>query len=386
MENICILEKCTGCHACYNICPREAITMQEDKLGFLYPTINNDLCIDCNLCKKVCPVNNEKKLLRPIRTYAAVSKDYSILLNTASGGVASTIGKLILEEKGVYIGCCGTDYKNVHHICIEQVKDLNKLMNSKYVQSRVGSIFLLCKSYLEQKKLVLFSGTPCQIAGLKSFLKKDYSNLITIDLVCHGVPSQKLLNDAMSIYKDGIQGTLFFRSKEKGISFGIYSNNIKKDYPQDLYIRGFINGLFFRKSCYICDYSKYKRCSDITLADFWGLGLKKETKLDCSKGVSLILVNTNKGNDLLEKYKSHFFIEERSLDEAILGNEQLQKPFKIHPNRNIFEKNYINMGFEKACIKYSKRDLIKDRLIKIKNKTKQIKIVYKIYNIIVGRK
>lgn len=369
MEKVCPENLCTGCSACLNICPHNAITMKANFMGFLYPHINQQNCIDCKLCQKICPVNTPPQLRYPIATFAAYSKNKALHRSAASGGVASELSKLFLEKKGVVYGCSQNNYLDIKHIRIDTIEHLHLLYGSKYVQSNLNKIFTDVKSDLQNKIEVLFIGTPCQVAGLKNFLKKDYNNLTTIDLVCHGVPSSQVLQESIEYYplihKSQVDDIIVsFRKKTSiGIRYGIFLSNkqtqktiLSKYAPNDAYITCFLSGLSLRNNCHVCRYAQPLRVSDITLADFWGLKSKKKLK---NEGTSLVLINTTKGMQLLQGANQHLTIEERNIDEAIKGNGQLQHPAPTPPNKKqfqeIYEKEGINHAYKACCEVYIKK-------------------------------
>lgn len=204
MIDICEKEKCTGCAACMNVCAHNAISMAEQGVcGYIYPTIDQNKCIGCGICVKTCPVNTPIKFNAPLKAFAAISKDHDDLMTSASGGASSVLVNSILTKNGIVYGCVQRNYKHISHERIDKIEDAYLLKGSKYVQSDIGYIYRDVKEDLKTSKTVLFTGTPCQIAGLKSYLKKDYDNLILVDLVCHGVPSQKLLaEDVENLLRD----------------------------------------------------------------------------------------------------------------------------------------------------------------------------------------
>lgn len=219
MKEICPIDKCTGCAACFNACGKGAITMMEDACGYIHPRIDQYKCVDCNLCAKVCPVNAKVVLRYPKDCYAATVKDDDELASCASGGIATELSRYVICKGGVVYGCTGKDIRNVRHIRIDKSEELDLLKGSKYVQSFIGGIYNNVKRDLHSGRLTLFVGTPCQVAGLLSFLRKDYSNLITADLVCHGTPSQKMLNDNIDLYCDKNEDIkIWFRKKERNLS------------------------------------------------------------------------------------------------------------------------------------------------------------------------
>lgn len=376
MNIICPIEKCTGCFACLNICPKGAIIMTEDKYGFLYPKIDINICIKCGLCEKVCPVLTPVRLNEPLSTYAAVSSEE--VLTSSSGGAAAVMTKYILSKGGIVYGCVQYNYKNICHARIDNINDIKLLKGSKYVQSFIGTIFGDVKSDLCKGVDVLFIGTPCQIAGLRNYLGKDYDNLYTSDLVCHGVPSLKMLIDDISlIKKSSFSDTVCFRENIDGkVVYGIFlkgDNGVLKSkvrFPSDPYLTAFMSGLSFRECCHLCKYAGSTRVGDITLADFWGLG--KESKINTYNGVSLLLLNSDKGRNLFNEFSHMLSYEKRNLGEAIAGNGQLQKPFIRPECKDEFLNIYLRCGLKKAVdlvakdyIIYWKKRYLKERIISL---------------------
>lgn len=376
MNIICEEDLCSGCYACINVCSKNAITMIEGNLGHLYPVIDQNKCIDCNLCIKVCPSLKELELRKAKYAYAATSKNKDEKLKSASGGVATIISKYIINNGGKVYGCKQNKYNYVSHVEVKDITEISSLQGSKYVQSQIGFLYREIKENLNKSQNILFIGTPCQVAGLKSFLRKEYKNLYTIDLVCHGVPSQKMLTENIEYYlkKKKISNMdikiSFRRKTDKGIIFGFYIyDNIKnkllisKDIPNDHYMNAFLTGLSFRESCHNCLYAKSKRVGDMTIADFWGL---KSNHFIKNEGVSLVLVNNEQGKSLFENIKDNLYYEERNIAEAIYGNNQLQAPFKRPDNKDEFIILYKKSGLVVADSKCSKSYIKKMRIIKIK--------------------
>lgn len=360
---ICSKDKCTGCYACFNACRHLAIEMVEDELGHIHPFIDEKKCLGCKLCELSCPVNSKPNLIYPLKCYAVALLDENELYRSASGGAAAALMRIVIENGGVAYGCSGEDVFNVHHIRIADVADIEKLRGSKYVQSNIGTIYNDVRSDLKDDRKVLFTGTPCQIAGLKSFLHKEYPNLITADLVCHGVPSQKMLTDNIRRYtteKDGSKLKISFRRKyhksdakidSAKIEYGWFLQNqpnlnVSRKFYDDSYMLGFLQCLTFRQSCYTCQYATSARCSDITLADFWGIG--NDANFEKGAGVSLCLINSDKGQKLIEKIKSVAKIVERDVVEAIIGNGQLQRPSPKNRAYSKFRQIYPMVGLEKS--------------------------------------
>lgn len=389
MKEICPKDKCTGCAACFNACGKKAITMTEDSCGYVHPQIDNELCVDCGLCTKVCPVNTKISLRYPLDCYAATVKSDEELLSCASGGIATELSRYVIDNGGVVYGCTGKDIRYVHHIRVDCKEDLQFLKGSKYVQSFIGETYKAVKNDLQTEKLVLFVGTPCQVAGLQGFLRqKDYPNLITADLVCHGVPSQRMLNDNISLYcKESEDISVWFRLKERTssksdapwrIAFGWFYKTCYMRTPcaikyyKDPYMFGFLAPLTFRNSCYTCRYANISRCSDFTLGDFWGLGA--DAGFINGKGVSEVLINTEKASMIWKNILPSINNVQRDVVEAQMGNGQLQCPSRKHKNYNKFILLYPKTGLNKAINECVKTDLLK---LFLKNILSYIKICYK---------
>lgn len=331
MKQICPPEKCTGCWACYNICPKQCIQMKEGKLLHLYPTINQENCINCGLCQKVCSSNHPLPHKQPLHTYAAWAKDEQEYKTSTSGGIGACLSKYIIQNNGIVYGCACLPNAEIKHIRVENERDLPLLKGSKYVQSSINYIYKSVKVDLDNGKTVLFTGTPCQVAGLKLFLRKDYENFYTVDLICHGVPSlgylQSYLKSKLSVnqsdkitFRDNNNMTLKVSYNNKLIyTYDFWSNRYK-----DEYYNAFMDGFSYRQSCHSCPYAASTRVSDITIGDFWGF--KDDINHPHPNGLSCILCNTEKGNYLIDKIKDTLFIYERELEEAVNGNAQLRAP------------------------------------------------------------
>lgn len=365
MTDICEKSLCTGCHACVNACGKKAISMQPDLLGFLYPQIDTSLCVDCGLCAKVCPVNHPPKAVYPATAYAVQSADMADLMSSTSGGAASVFSHHVVSQGGVVYGCSGMDLRRICHKRIESFSNLSQLKGSKYVQSEIGIIFQQIRDDLKSGRKVLFIGTPCQVAGLRNFLRIDYEALVTVDLVCHGVPSQQLLLDELKRKKVSLQkNSISFRRKGQSINdlkFGIYVEHdehliYRKDYPKGYYIMGFMTGLLYRNCCFSCRWAAPNRVSDISIGDFWGLGDLDNMRIDKGRGVSEVLLNTEKGFSFFDSCKKYFHWEQRTVQEAVSGNGQLQKPSARHPLYYQFQQLYAKHGFVYSCRKCLRND------------------------------
>ena len=339
---------CSGCNACAEICPRHCIRMQEDRYGFLYPVIESELCIGCGLCGKICPVNsNGLELHSPIKTYAAWNKNENQHIQSASGGIAYLLSSYIINKGGIVYGCAA-DGLNILHIRVSRPEALQKLQGSKYVQSNIQDLFKTVKKDLSLFPSVMFIGTPCQIAGLKSYIGEIPDNMYLIDLVCHGVPSQKMLNEHVrQISKGRTVSKITFRSKNRYI-FNIKGEGFEHNedkYWKDKYMKAFMEGITFRPSCYTCLYAGCKRGGDISIGDFWGL---KDSAFppELGNGVSLVLPCTDKGEKLLEEIRDAAVMFERDLSEAVEGNTQLQHPSKINWRVKLFQLLYPIFPFD----------------------------------------
>lgn len=379
MNQVCPKIKCTGCGACETGCPKRAISLKADKCGYFYPQINQDSCVDCGICQKICPSVSLQPLLYPIDNLAVIAKAKEEILSCASGGAATILSTTIIENGGVVYGCDGTDIRNVHHVRIDCLSGLTRLKGSKYVQSRIGSVYHQVKNDLNEGRKVLFIGTPCQVAGLKGYLQnKNIETLYVADLVCHGVPSQQMLNDNIDYYTTtrGEVCNVSFRKKiersknpisdaEYRITYGWFFQTthkgrvVSKSLPfhKDSYMLGFISGLTFRPNCYECRYACIARCSDITLSDYWGLA--QNAGFENGMGVSNILVNTLRGQSLWDIAKNNTIYRHRDIIEALMGNGQLQAPSPRHPQHDKFAKLYPEVGFKKAVFVCSRKDLVK---------------------------
>lgn len=354
--------ECCGCGACVNICPRKAIELCEDEYGYVYPKINKERCIGCNLCEKVCLYKNENKLNKNKICFAAAAKDDDITLSSASGGMFYVIAVECLRNNFICYGCEMQFIKSkpiIKHSRIDNLNDLKKLQGSKYVQSDISKVFAEVKTDLNNGKKVLFSGTPCQIGALKNYLttlkSSNIKNLYTIDLICHGVPSQLMFQSYInSIYKKYNKCDFRFRDKTEG--WGLLgklelekNNKIsnKKIYPKlSPYYTLFLNTEIFRESCYNCKFSNKDRVGDITLGDYWGFEklypqfLKNNEQFSKDKGISCLIINTDNGYELLNLIKDNAYLKETPYDNIIKYNQNLVKSSIKGKNRDIVLKIY----------------------------------------------
>ena len=368
---------CCGCYACYNICPKECITMESDSEGFWYPKIDKNKCIDCNLCEKVCPIINKfNSSLYEEKSYAVFNKNEKIRLESSSGGIFSILAEYVINNHGSVYGAAFDEDFNVKHIKITSLQDIELLRGSKYVQSRTNDIFKSIKFDLKNNKMVLFTGTPCQVAGLQSFLQKKYDNLILMDIVCHGVPSplvwQQYIDELKQNYKQDIK-SIYFRDKSTGwktysVKFLFDKDEYKNFGFKDIYMKGFLNDIYLRPSCYNCNFKGIERVSDITVADFWGIE-KVLPKMDDDKGTSLIVIHSEKGKQLFDELSEKMILNEVNLNEAIKYNPSMIKSVKYNEKRNSFFAE-LSSGKELTDLirKYTKISFGK----RVKNKIKSI--------------
>lgn len=353
------IDDCCGCGACVNACPKNAVSMKEDEFGFLFPTINQDLCIDCKLCQKVCAYQNFKETNKPLKTWVAVSKNKEKLKKSASGGVFYTLANKFINENGCVSGACFDDKFNLNHVLVFDSENLTKLQGSKYTQCNTRYSFREIKEQLKNNKKVLFSGCPCQVAGLKSYLGKDYGDLVAIDLICHGVPSNKSFKDYLKSFEKKKQVNIKeFSFRDKNIGWGkngcIISEENKKIKLYEVaesYLYYFAYSLIMRKNCYSCKYTNANRPGDITIGDYWGIEKEHpeylgKNKIDESKGVSVIIANTQKGVDVIEQNSQLFELYESTFEKAARGNAQLNSPIKYDPKREDILKLYAESGWE----------------------------------------
>lgn len=340
---------CCGCSACYNICLKQAISMVFDDEGFLYPVIDEQKCINCNACVSVCPAKNGVvKHEYPVKVYAAYNNDEIRRMNSSSGGVFPAIAEYVLAHNGVVFGAAFNEDYQVVHTKIDSISELYKLQGSKYVQSILGQVFLLVKIELLAKKMVLFSGTPCQIEGLKKFLGKEYSNLYTVDLICHGVPSPKIWEKYLE-EEYGISNITNIRFRNKKHGWGNYDltietkNNIQHEASdvsiyKESFLRGFLKELYLRSSCHNCSFKGINHVSDITLGDLWGGDLICPQFIKDDKGISAVFIQSSKGEFLLNQLDSKLIFNEISVHEVVNHNLAMVQSEIPHPDRELFFK------------------------------------------------
>lgn len=355
--------QCCGCTACVSVCAHGAITMQPDNEGFIYPVVDIDTCTKCGLCETVCPIiqrkgvsqNSNQKLL-----YAARAKDKETLLDSSSGGAFMAICKLVIEKGGIV---CGVEYSSemeVRHAFAETLDGCKRFMGSKYVQSNIDGIFKQIKIFLKQGRYVLFSGTPCQVEGLKLYLKREYASLITVDVVCHAVPSPLIFREYVSFVNEKFNAKLLsIDMRYKRICGWSHRFSYRYSFHTGKTIcdpanvsnwgRLYFSRLIDRPSCHACMFTNYYRSGDFTIADFWD-DKKLRPELHSKDGTSLLLVNSGKGVELMENICKNLDVWEINLKEA--WQPCLEKPTSASPLRESFWKDYHSKGYHYVYRRY----------------------------------
>lgn len=358
-------EECCGCTACYSICPSKAISMEEDSKGFLYPAIDNDICVHCGLCDKVCDFVRFEGVTDTIHCYAVKHKNEMEVASSRSGGIFIALSEYVLKQNGVVFGAQFETVKTVYHKKESDKIGVDRFKGSKYVQSAMNDCFMECYEELKKNRMVLFSGTACQIHGLKSYLEKKKMNLdklLLVDIVCHGVPSPKLWRDFITeteirmkkkVIKADFRDKNLFGWRAHMESFTFDDGSIV---PMRRWTSLFYDHNMFRESCYSCPYTTPFRNSDITIADYWGIE-KNAPEFDDDKGVSLVLIHSDKGKSCFEAIQDNIIFKETSLETSM-------QPNLIHPSNkgkeydafwkdfdNYSTRRFMGKWFYPSCIR-----------------------------------
>ncbi|MBE6740169.1 MAG: 4Fe-4S dicluster domain-containing protein [Ruminococcaceae bacterium] len=382
---------CCGCRSCENVCPKGAINVLPDKKGFLYPNIDKDSCIDCGLCVKACPIIKKEEAHSEFqqKVYAVINGDKEVLKKSASGGAFSLLADEVLKNNGIVYGCTLTDDMQVVHIDVDNEEDLQKLRGSKYVQSDLKETYKEIGQHLKDGRPVLFTGTPCQVDGLNFYLKaknQSTEGLLTVDLLCHGVPSPKLWADFVNYLEKTYKSKLTdfkFRTKiagwENSIETATFENGktIKNTNQVRSFLALFYQNVSLRPMCYSCRYNSYKRVSDITIGDYWGID-KSHPEINDNKGLSVVLVNTGKGNWIFEKVLTNAKVLETKKEDAI--QQALERNPTAKRDVDKFWQEYHEKGFDFIIQKYgirSKASLIKVKIITLLYKVRLLKFFKK---------
>lgn len=340
--------QCCGCTACVSVCPKQCIRMVEDKEGFLYPQIDTTDCVDCGLCEKVCPVLYPVQAKERPAVFAAVNNNSEVRMHSSSGGIFTLLAEQTIQKGGVVFGACFDKEWNVVHRYTETLGGLSVFRGSKYVQSDMGTSFQDAKRFLDQGREVLFSGTPCQIAGLKNYLRKSYPTLLTVEVACHSVPSPKVWNSYLSNKRN--ISSINFRSKckgWKGYHVVVEYEEHKEEIPsgKNFYMIAFFSALSVRPSCYTCPAKLGNSQSDIMIADFWGID-KVLPEIDDDKGCSLVIIHNPKILQLLKTLNCKLYSQ--SLDKALKYNRSIVESCHLPINRKFFFALLNRYGFSYA--------------------------------------
>lgn len=389
--NISVIEhkKCTGCMACVFSCPIHCISIDRDEEGFLVPKVDREKCIDCGKCLDSCGANRLADFNRyPLKVYAARKSNTEELMKSSSGGVASILAEKVLEQNGVVYGSIMDDALQVRHCRVNCLEHIDKLRGSKYVQSSLISVYESIKDDCESGHGVAFFGTPCQVYAIKKFLKKEYDNLLLVDLICHGVPSPLLFSDYITWKEKKLHGKkiLEYRFRDKG-RFGwdtvykLRTENQEESFEatKDPYYFSFIYGQTYRECCYQCRFANVDRVGDVTVGDYWGIddvhpGCLPKTFL----GVSAVLCNTEKGKKSVAAVSEKLFLKESVVEKIALKNSNLVKPAERPSVRDIFYQQVRSRGFgwaEKKMKKDKKYycEMLKRKIpVSVKRKVKDI--------------
>ena len=358
------MNNCTGCHSCYSCCPVSAISMETNTEGFLLPKVDEKKCIQCEKCIISCPIINSPQINSNNKYYATYCKNEKQHAISASGGFFATLADYIIERGGYVVGAAFDNKLNLRHIIVNKKKNLIKLFGTKYVQSEIGDVFNSIKYFLDEGKMVLFTGTSCQVAGLKSFLQKEYDKLFCLDLICHGVPSPLIWSKYLKELSPNDRIIdMTFRKKKMECSdwpllFKCQSGSlISEGYHDSKYIKGFIRNYYLRESCYHCSFKGVSRCSDITIGDFWGLETYDKSFYH-QHGTSMVIIHSEKGNDLFTSISDRLVYEEVPENIAIniakTSNVCLFESVPYTKKRELFFKKYQKDGIIRIIERLSK--------------------------------
>lgn len=372
--------KCCGCAACANVCAHAAITMVEDEKGFIVPRVDDSLCVDCGLCDMVCDFKKEKVIeSNTLHAYSIVVKDRKVLKKSTSGGAFTALSDVILKEGGMVVGAVMESDFTVHHIITNDAECRNRMRGSKYVQSNMGEVYHEMKKYLKEGRTVLFSGTPCQCAAVNAYFRKKYDNLILVDFLCHGVPSNRMFKEHIQ-YLNEYYGkkSIGFTFREKTYGWDAYNNNnnklqdnsVKTHWINQIYYNFFTGNLSLRKGCYDCPYRSLHRPSDITIADFWGI--ERFTHKKDHDGVSLVMTHSEKGQELLTRASDCCKQTEYPFEQIAWRVET--RPMKYPKDYDDFWKTYETEGYQGLVDKFFCNSLKKQVRFEIRKIAKLLRL------------
>lgn len=343
MKEICAREDCTGCHACANACPQQCVVMRANAEGFWYPEIEAARCTDCGLCRRRCPAL-QAEAARPQlpEAYACVYPDEAVRAESSSGGFFTLLAKHVLARGGVVFGAAFDEAFGVAHRGAETLEAARAFRGSKYVQSAIGSAYREAERFLRAGRLVLFTGTPCQIGGLGAYLARPYDNLLAVDIICHGVPSPLVWKRYLAELALGREvRRVNFRDKQAGwrrfslvVEFA-GGESYRNTFRDDPYVQGFLRDLYLRPSCYRCRYKAAARGSDLTIADFWGVN-KRLSQIDDNRGTSLVLVQSEKGRAAFDALRPSLSAARADLAAALRYNRSATASASPHAKREPF--------------------------------------------------
>ena len=361
--------ECIGCGACESSCPKNCIQMTEDREGFLQPSVNTKACIKCHKCEKVCPILNPERIDDGglTKAYAAINKDSDVRRISSSGGVFYALARWTIAQGGVVFGARFDEQWRVVHDYAETLEGIIPFMGSKYVQSLIGDSYKLAKAFLDNGRLVLFTGTPCQLGGLRSFLGKEYDRLVQVDVICYGVPSPGVWRSYLKerSQEKGDITRISFRDKRDGWKHSrfIVSFNQGDEDVDGLFMKGFSYKAYLRKSCYECKFRHYHRNSDFTIADYWGVDQFCKEMYD-DKGTSIVFSHSPYGDSIIKEISDSVKFVPESRDNAIANNPFMIKKHSLTDKRNRFYRIYrLTSSFKWSAFVINK-DSIKVRSIR----------------------
>lgn len=367
MKHIVNEKNCTGCYACVNICPKDAIEIKQINIESNKAVIDSSKCVNCRLCEQVCPSMNAVKMHKANICYAAWSNDDRDLRLSSSGGIAAVLSKLFLKDSGIVYGSVSKNRK-VFHERVESISKSDEMRGSKYVESSIGFCYRSVKKDLSNNKKVLFIGTPCQIAGLKNYLGSEYADLYTVDLICHGTPLfvylEEYINSILPRKQRSMWDRISFRSNNRFeiiISTACGKDLYKQSASQDAYFSAFLSGMIFQQSCYSCKFAAPERVGDLTIGDFWGLDRKKIPR-DYTGKVSVVLPNTFKGVSIMNSLSNELTLIKLPVEDAFHHDQgNLLHPSRPHPDRELFLQLLPKVGIKKAIMSTAVGDNIKEQ-------------------------
>lgn len=366
--NLCEPEKCTGCGACSNICPTCSIQMVEDEYAEMHPIINSDTCVKCGQCINVCPSLKYESLYEPKECYAAWRNEENERLYSSSGGISSLLAEWIINHSGVFYGVLYDRKDGIYFSRIDSFNDIPKTRGSKYAQAYIGEVYKNIGVDISQDKKVLFIGSPCQVAGLNSFLnvskyKRFIGNLISIDFLCHGTVPQKYLFEEIEFLEEkynSVAKECVFRSNDIRYNYYLTLKNENSVFYQkkaelDVYFYCFLHSISCRQSCMNCSYKQRKRTGDITIGDYIGLGKNESFTFMPGVNPSVVLINNKKGEEILNFLQDNATLIQRTVDEAVEGGPSLKNENLSSIQHNQFRIDYPRYGFVKSTKKYHKK-------------------------------